>query len=291
MLKKTANLFTTAYLLLMFCAYPFYIEKGYENIGEAKNRFFLYVSIAAFVILGICALLHLFKELWNIHLQKKVYLIDWDEVSAMDLCVLLYATFMFLSYVFSGYKDEALWGAEGWYMGLLPLLLLCGLYFFISRMWNGDIRIFYVLMASSALVFLLGICNRFSFYPIKFEVTQPDFISTLGNINWFCGYLSVVSPVGIGMLVLQDKKQEASGRKVYYGKKWLFGSYAMITFAAGFCQGSNSVFLWFAALFIICLWICLEKQEWIKNWLLLVIGRIRAACKIFPMVVSGEIQL
>ena len=72
MLKKTANLFTTAYLLLMFCAYPFYIEKGYENIGEAKNRFFLYVSIAAFVILGICALLHLFKELWNIHLQKNM---------------------------------------------------------------------------------------------------------------------------------------------------------------------------------------------------------------------------
>ena len=134
MLKKTANLFTTAYLLLMFCAYPFYIEKGYENIGEAKNRFFLYVSIAAFVILGICAFLYLLKALWDILLQKKVYLIDWNRVSATDLFVLLYATFVFLSYVFSEYRDEALWGTEGWYMGLLPLLLLCGLYFLISRM-------------------------------------------------------------------------------------------------------------------------------------------------------------
>ena len=271
MLKKTANLFTTAYLLLIFCVYPFYVERGYENIGEAKNRFFLYISISAFVILGICAFLYLLKALWDILLQKKVYLIDWNRVSATDLFVLLYATFVFLSYVFSEYRDEALWGTEGWYMGLLPLLLLCGLYFLISRMWNGDTRIFYLLVAASALVFLLGICNRFSFYPIKFAVTQPDFISTLGNINWFCGYLSVVSPVGIGMFVLQDKKQEASWRKVYYGKKWIFGSYAMITFTAGFCQGSNSVFLWFAALFGICLWICLEKQEWIKNWLLLVI--------------------
>ena len=149
MLKKTANLFTTAYLLLMFCAYPFYIEKGYENIGEAKNRFFLYISISAFVILGICAFLYLLKALWDILLQKKVYLIDWNRVSATDLFVLLYATFVFLSYVFSEYRDEALWGTEGWYMGLLPLLLLCGLYFFISRMWNGDIRI----SLASAIVF------------------------------------------------------------------------------------------------------------------------------------------
>ena len=59
MLKKTANLFTTAYLLLMFCAYPFYIEKGYEKIGEAKDRFFLFISISVFVILGICAFLYL----------------------------------------------------------------------------------------------------------------------------------------------------------------------------------------------------------------------------------------
>lgn len=271
MLKKTANLFTTAYLLLMFCVYPFYMEKGYENIGEAKNRFFLYVSIAAFAILGICAFLQLLEELRNVRLQKKAYLIDWDEVSSLDLFVLMYATFLFLSYVFSEYKEEALWGAQGWYMGLLPLLLLCGLYFFISRMWNGDSRICYLLMAASELVFLLGICNRFSFYPIKFAVTQPDFISTLGNINWFCGYLSVISPVGIGMFVLKEEEQETSKGNIYRVKKWILGSYAFITFMAGFCQGSNSIFLWFAALFGICLYICLEKREWVKNWLLLVI--------------------
>ena len=290
MLKKTANLFTTAYLLLMFCIYPFYIEKGYENIGEAKNRFFLSVSIAAFAILGTCAFLYLLKALLDIRLQKRAYLIDWDEVSSMDLLVLMYATSVFLSYVFSKYKEEALWGTEGWYMGLLPLILLCGLYFLISRMWNGGIRIFYLLIVSSALVFLLGICNRFSFYPIKFAVTQPDFISTLGNINWFCGYLSVVSPVGIGMFVLQDKEQEISGRKVHYGKKWILGSYAMITFTAGFCQGSNSIFLWFAALFGISLWICLEKREWIKNWLFLVIlwGASAQLVRLFRWLFPGK---
>ena len=290
MLKKTANLFTTAYLLLMFCVYPFYVEKGYENIGEAKNRFFLYISISAFVILGICAFLYLLKALWDIHLQKKAYLIDWNRVSTTDLFVLLYATFVFLSYVFSEYRDEALWGTEGWYMGLLPLLLLCGLYFLISRMWNGDTGIFYLLVAASALVFLLGICNRFSFYPIKFAVTQPDFISTLGNINWFCGYLSVTAPVGIGMFLVQDKGQEASKRKTYRIKEWILGSFTVITFTAGFCQGSNSIFLWFAVLFGTCLWICLENSEWVKNWLLLVIlwGVSAQLVRLFRWIFPGK---
>lgn len=255
----------------MFCIYPFYMERGYENIGEAKNHFFLYVSAAAFAILCSCTFLKLLKALWDVRLQKKAYLIDWDEISAMDLLVLLYATFVFLSYVFSEYRDEALWGTEGWYMGLLPQLLLCGLYFLISRMWSGDTRIFCLLMAASALVFLLGICNRFSFYPIKLTGAQPDFISTMGNINWFCGYLSVVSPVGIGMLLLQDKEREILKKKAYYGKKGLLCGYVIIAFAAGLCQGSDSIFLWFAALFTACFWICAKKREWLKNFLLLMI--------------------
>ena len=263
MLKKTANLFTTAYLLLMFCVYPFYIERGYENIGEAKNRFFLMSSIAAFGILGVLAVLQLLKALREIHRQKRAYLIDWDQVSSTDLFVLLYAVTVFLSYVLTDYREEALWGTEGWYMGCVPLLLLCGLYFLISRMWGGNTKIFYLLMAASAVVFVLGICNRFSFYPAVFEVTQPDFISTLGNINWFCGYLSVVAPVGIGMFVLQDKGSAK--------KKWLPAGYAVLTFMAGFSQGSNSIFLWFAALFITLLWICQEEQKWLENWLLLII--------------------
>ena len=47
MLKKIDNLFACAYLTILLCIYPFYVQDGYVNIGEAKNRFFLYVSIAA----------------------------------------------------------------------------------------------------------------------------------------------------------------------------------------------------------------------------------------------------
>ena len=48
MLKKTANLFTTAYLLLMFCVYPFYIERGYENFVGKLSALGADISIVDF---------------------------------------------------------------------------------------------------------------------------------------------------------------------------------------------------------------------------------------------------
>lgn len=263
MIKKAANLFTTAYLLIIFCVYPFYLRSGYLDIGEAKNEFFLLVSFASVGIMSVCGFLLLLEKFSRKDSGREAYLIDWDKVSSTDLFVLLYATSVFMSFVFTEYREEAFWGTEGWYIGFVLLILLCCLYFFISRMWDGDRKVFYALIVSSALVFLLGICNRFSVYPIKFEVTQPDFISTLGNINWYCGFLSVVAPVGIGVFVFENE--------ITAVKKGLSGLYAVIAFMSGFAQGSSSIFLWFGALFFMLLWISPEKREWIENWLYLLV--------------------
>lgn len=263
MIKKAANLFTTAYLLIMFCVYPFYMQNGYLDIGEAKNKFFLYVSIAGFGILAVIAVICFAGRIKKTIRHERDYLIDWDGVSAADLFVLLYATEVFLSFVFTEHKEEALWGTEGWYIGCIPLLLLCGLYFLISRFWNGGRKIFYAVMAASGIVFLLGICNRFSFYPIAFEVVQPDFISTLGNINWFTGYLSVIAPVGICLFLFGEKNSDRQYRPDF--RRILYGIYIVTAFMAGFSQGSSSVFLWFAGLFFILVWIAAENSRWMQN--------------------------
>lgn len=265
MAKKAGSLFTTAYLLIMFVGYPLYMENGYLNIGEAKFRFFKYISLAAFFILAAAALLCLAKRVRAYFRQERVYLVNWDRVSAADLLVLLYATVVFLSYVFSDYKKEALWGAEGWYMGCATLLLLCGLYFLISRFWKGNLMIVCVaLILTSALVFLLGICNRFSAYPFPAAGSQPAFLSTLGNINWYCGYLAVTAPVGITLFLFSESLCQKAAKDV------LLAGYAVIVFMTGFSQGSSSIFLWFFALFFLLLWISLEEKKYLVRWFFLV---------------------
>ncbi len=261
-MKKLAGYFSTAYLMIMFCIYPFYMEKGYTNIGEAKNRFFIAVSLAAFGVLSICYAAEWFCRAKENKKNGQAYLIDWARVSVMDLLMLCYATVIFLSYVFSLDRGEALWGTRGWYMGAVPILLLCALYFLISRLWQGERVVIYGIIAASALVFVLGICNRFSVYPFIFDGAQPDFISTLGNINWFCGFLSVTAPVGVVLFVVGERKCI-----------WKFVGYilyALITFMAGFAQGSDSIFLWYGAVFFLLLWICLEKKEYLRRWFFLV---------------------
>ena len=106
MAKKAGKLFVTAYLLLIFGIYPFYMREGYVDIGRAA--------------LGILALIGVFvgcRALAKGLREHAPYLIDWDKVSMTDLLVLMYAAEIFLSFVMSDYRQEALWGTEGWFMG------------------------------------------------------------------------------------------------------------------------------------------------------------------------------
>lgn len=268
MLKKVGSLFTTAYLLLIFGVYPFYMNQGYVDIGKAKFQFLLYSSLATIGILTATGVMLAVQSICCKLKKHETCLINWDCLSVTDLFVIMYAAEVFVSYTCSEYREEALWGAEGWYMGLVLQLALCALYFFISRLWDGEELIWYISVAVSGVVFIIGILDRFSVYLIPLEVRQPAFISTLGNINWFCGYFSVLAPVGICKFLFQGQNDKGENGSSYCGK-WIYGSYTVIAFIAGFCQGSSSIFLFYGALFYVLLWIAVRKKEWLKDYFLL----------------------
>lgn len=261
LIKKAGNLFTTAYLLLIFGVYPFYMKQGYVDIGKAKYYFFIYSSLAALGIFALISILLVVQNIYQWLKKRKQHLADWDKLSSVDLFVIMFATEIFISYTLSDFRKEALWGTEGWYMGLVLKLTLCALYFMISRLWDGSRSVWYTVIAASGAVFFLGILDRFSIYLIPLEIRQPEFISTIGNINWFSGYLSVLAPIGICMFLFQNESNF---------KKLLFGIYAVVSFMAGLSQGGDSIFIFFAALFFILLWISINKNEWLRNYFLLI---------------------
>lgn len=272
MLKKLGGLFTTAYLLLIFGVYPFYMKQGYVDIGKAKYQFFIYNSLAALGIFAVIGGISAFQNIYNKRKRHEPYLIDWERISATDLFVMMYATEVFLSYTLSDYRKEALWGTEGWYMGLVMQLTLCALYFFISRFWDRKAVVWYVGVIASGVVFILGILDRFSIYLIPLAVREASFISTLGNINWFCGYFSVVAPIGICGFLFQTQESIPDEGNAFRNrwKKWGAGLYVVIAFMAGICQGSDSIFLFFGALFYILLWISLKNRVWLTDFFLLI---------------------
>lgn len=104
----------------------------------------------------------------------------------------------------------------GWMMGFLVQTLSLFFAVLFSFPVSGDgehARKFgtYCLYAGAGITIFLGIANRFRFYPFSYMGIDYTYLSTLGNIDWFCGYLSVVVPILMGDLHLARLDRQ-SGR-------------------------------------------------------------------------------
>ena len=250
--RKYAQIITAAYLILMMAVFPFYAPQGYVEIGTHKFFFFKIVSIVCFGLLCPAAL-----YLFAYALKKKKI-----RISSTDICVLLYGAAVLVSFVCSEWKEEALWGADGWFMGMVPQLFFVAGYFAVSR-FTKDVKLWYVLgIGVSAIVFLLGVLNRFSVYPVQMEGANPGFISTLGNINWFCSYWMVLFPIGLVAY--------RSG----FGDTWLKKAglvcYILLGFITGISQGSSSGFLALGAVGFVLFFLSFPYSNKLLRWLELV---------------------
>lgn len=248
-MKKTANLLVTAYLLLLFVVYPFYMEEGYVEIGKAKYSFWIRISLSVTAVLLIFFVILLIRELK----EKSLHL------RATDVSILVFAGTLFITFLLAVDRKEALFGTEGWNMGFALYGVLCLLYLMIRLLWKPDKWIIYLALSASGGIFLLGILDRFSIYLIPLEIRNPGFLSTLGNINWFTGYLVIFTAVSASLFLLSEEK----GVAVFSAVITLLG------FTAGFGQGSSSVFLFFAGLFLTLLWIASYEKRRMPHLIIL----------------------
>lgn len=222
-----------AYFLVIAVIYPFYAPGGYMRIGEVKYVFFRNVSLVTLaVVVGMVLLSAVMCGDWSRIIR------NYQKMSVTDWFAYGYFVAVMLSYLCSIYKEDALWGTEGWYMGAVTQMIFVFLYFAFSRCFHCDLRWICVWLLAAAGVFLLGICNRYSVYPIVMEGQTEVFISTLGNINWFCGYWSVTAPIGMTLYWCSSRLWVRIFAAIY----------SFIAMLTGVTQGSNSAYVVFIVL-------------------------------------------
>ena len=85
---------------------------------------------------------------------------------------------------------------------------------------------------SSGLTALLAYVNRLSIDPLNMNIGSASFISTVGNINWYCGYLVSVLFAGTALLW--------QGQEMKRWKQILLMLYVFVGFASLLTQGSDS---------------------------------------------------
>lgn len=241
-LLSLLDILAGVYMLIMMLVLPLYTtETGYASIGTEKCIFFRSVSVASCRVIIPAAAVYLLCRLAQWLREKKGgrISISVHGLSSTDLFALVYLAAIVGSYLHTSFQEQtdrgdAFYGIYGWYLGLLTQLLFVGIYFMISRFWKRRAWMVLLWAVPMMMVCLLGYLNRFGIYPFEMEAIGPQYISTIGNINWYCGYLVTV----LSMLVYylwQDQE--------LCGKKWIFAGLCLLLgvgLATLTTQGSSS---------------------------------------------------
>jgi hypothetical protein len=114
----------------------------------------------------------------------------YGRIGTAGLFGALWTVSLLLSFFCSRYRGEALWGARGWYMGLLPELMGTAAFFLFAYVYDGPRMLPLILLPTLAAESLLGILSRFRLGVVPSE--DPTKLATIGNMNWYCGYLATL---------------------------------------------------------------------------------------------------
>ena len=228
--KTVIDYAINVYLLLILCVMPFYNSEGYRRIGTDKSVFFN--SVCVYMGRILVPVLALYLIILVISERKEIGAKIKSILSVTDICAACYGLALILSYLCSNYRSRALWGSTGWYMGFWPQMFLILTYFFVSKLWKPRKWVLYLGLTASFAVFLLGYLNRFNIDVLGMSPEYGEFISTIGNMNWYCGYLVSVFFAGVALLWQWES-----------GKTWqkcLLILYVIAGFGTLLTQGSDS---------------------------------------------------
>lgn len=272
--KEVLKYAAAAYAVSMLFAMPLYAPKGYYLLGEYKYALFRNISVVLMPICMVSAIILFLsnyrknskgqaKEQYitqNITTENSSVLRPFSHgLKKLDIMMLCYALVVSLSFLCSPYRYTAFWGYAGWYMGLFSQLIFVGSYFLISRClqwrnyyWKGTIAV-------SSIVFLLGGLNRFSVDPIGMfrSVSVHDWgidhlLSTIGNINWYSGYLCLVFPLTIFLY------WNSSSRKA----RVITGIFTFIGFFTALTQGSEGAYLSIGIVMLVLFWFSFDNKDY-----------------------------
>lgn len=266
--KEYQGLLCNIYIVFLLVVLPLYTGGTYYKIGDTKYQLFHDVTL---VCLGIWLLLEVFiivSELIQNPRKKAFFPVLGEGWSFVDCFVTVYGLVSLSSAYLSRY--ETAWvGENDWYMGAVSQLLFVGIYFFVSRSAAMNRMVMYLVEAGFLIVIIVGILNKLEIDPLNMFAgfTEMDWefshmLSTIGNINWLCGYCSVMLAFPVaGYLHGKEKWREI----LCFGISVL----GMLLLCI---QGSDSGWLIVMAALGLCLIIGVKKKEFFHKALVMALG-------------------
>lgn len=241
------------YLLVILGFFPVYYRYQYADMGDSKYKIFACST-------GLCVLIFLLLRGGFVFGEKehpaKTQCDGKPEFSLLDKAVLIYFLSTTISYLFCNFKESGFFGVAGWNMGFLSQILFVAVYFMIARGWTYHKGFLWLLMGSSAVVFLIGVLHRFDVdiwgiygdLELKYKV---QFLSTMGQSSWYSSFLCTVFPVGLYVFFIAKNQKT----------RLAAGIYAVIAMCTLVTQNTDSAFLSLFAVILLLFYLSFDGKK------------------------------
>ena len=254
---KLRQIFAGLGIFAFVVGVSYYFENGYLDIDVNKYWIFMRISMVIVPVWMVLRIIDFIRDGEYRHFQEII-----NAWGAKEYFVILFVIAGGISTLTSQYRDVSLKGVDGWYMGYITQLLMIGIYLMAADLFSHlSNKHMWAYIGVNAVfivpVLILGFLNRFSIFPVHMFGEAEDFISTLGNINWFCGYWTIWTGIGCGLYI------RAQSTKMIR----LMGVYVWMSAVVGVCCGASSCYLAWMAISFVALLIVLEDRAKLIRWI------------------------
>ena len=177
------------FFLMVLSITPLYFEDGYFNLLQAKGHA---ITLSTLLFTGIMLP-------WMCLRRNAAPLFRFRR-SGMECSMLSMAAVSLVSCLFSGNIAASFWGTDGWCVGAFAYIGGAISSILLSRHLIYRHNLWLPVIGSNIIVFSVGILHAAGvdvFY--LHQWVAPDqiykYISTIGNLNWYAGYLCLLTPL------------------------------------------------------------------------------------------------
>lgn len=218
------------YFALMFTVHPLFFVNMYFNISQEKWLFFILSSIAGVFIVTVS---FLYDNDALTHLKSLT-----KNLTITDIAMLAFLIAAIISTILSDYPRAALLGERARYHGLSNFIAYFIIFLLARKYFYKAAALIELLVGIGAFVSVTAVCQYLTWDPIGMYkgVTVQSvhrMISTIGNMNIYASFLSMILPLTMYFYISQEKVKS----------RIIYGIFLMIGFAGAIAGNSDSVYI------------------------------------------------
>ncbi len=201
--RSTGERATAVFVSLVFFLLPLVLHHGYYDVTETKAVCFAALAV---LYLAVLAALPLVGERAS-WLRRRL--------SAAELCLLLWTLCFLLASLLGGAPRAALLAPDNRWQGMGMALLYALVFFAVSRNAAPSRLALFAAASAYLAVCLLGVLNLLGADPLGLQADlvpfdRGRFVSTVGNINFFGAYVTLLLPLWLALLCRAERRESAA---------------------------------------------------------------------------------